>query len=80
MKVILQTSRLYLREFQINDAQSLFDLNNDGDVIKYTGDVAFTSIQKAKKFLLDYQDYAKNGFGRWAVIEKESHEFLVGAD
>lgn len=76
MKVILQTSRLYLREFQIDDAQSMFNLNNNFDVIKYTGNKPFNSVDEAKDFLLNYNDYTKNSFGRWAVIDKETHKFL----
>jgi len=76
MKLILQTPRLYLREFQIADAEKMYNLSIDPAVIKYTGNDSFTSISDAKKFLLSYGDYEENGFGRWAVINKENDEFL----
>lgn len=76
MKVILETERLVLREFDISDAQSMYELNLDPEVIKYTGDPPFKSLDEAKTFLENYQDYQKNGFGRWAMITKEENEFI----
>ena len=51
MKTILETERLLLREFQVKDAQKMYELNTDPEVIKYTGDTSFESIQQAKIFL-----------------------------
>jgi RimJ/RimL family protein N-acetyltransferase len=76
MKFILETDRLYLREFNTSDAQSMFDLNSDQDVIRYTGDPPFESVDEAKEFLANYSDYKQNGFGRWAVILKDTNEFI----
>ncbi len=76
MKNILETKRLLLREFQVNDAQKMYELNTNLEVIKYTGDSSFKSIQQAKIFLKNYTDYKKNGYGRWAVVLKESGEFI----
>jgi ribosomal-protein-alanine N-acetyltransferase len=74
--IILQTSRLYLREFSTLDASHFYELNLDQEVIKYTGDVAFQSIEEAKKFLENYDHYHKFKFGRWAVIDKSNEEFV----
>ncbi|WP_445430497.1 GNAT family N-acetyltransferase [Chryseobacterium indoltheticum] len=76
MKTILKTNRLLLREFNISDAESFYELNLNPNVIKYTGNSAFIDINKAKSFLENYSDYQKNGFGRWAVINKSTEEFL----
>ncbi|MCY1635254.1 GNAT family N-acetyltransferase [Marinifilum sp. D737] len=76
MKVVLETERLFLREFILEDAQSMFDLNSDPEVIKYTGDPPFESVEQAKAFLQNYDDYKKNGFGRWAMISKADNEFI----
>ena len=48
----------------------------DPDVIKYTGNPPFESEEEAKFFLDNYNDYNKNGFGRWAVILKDTKEFI----
>ncbi|MGG5578033.1 GNAT family N-acetyltransferase [Myroides sp. C15-4] len=76
MKKILETPRLFLRELEIADAPSLFALNANPNVIRYTGNTAFTSIEEARIFLENYSDYRENGYGRWAVIHKDSERFL----
>ena len=76
MKEIIETVRLKLREFNIGDAINLFQLNLDPEVIKFTGDLPFKNIEEAEKFIENYQEYKKHGFGRWAVEEKESKQFI----
>jgi RimJ/RimL family protein N-acetyltransferase len=76
MKIILETPRLILREFTEDDGEQAYLLNLDPDVIRYTGDGPFESIDAARNFLKNYPDYQKNGFGRWATIDKQSGEFV----
>ena len=76
MKQVIETSRLILREFQPSDAESMFLLNSDPEVIRYTGDPPFKDIQDAEDFLKNYSHYAKNGFGRWPVIDKTNNLFV----
>lgn len=76
MKKIIETNRLYLRELTVADAENFYLLNADEDVIKYTGDKAFESINEAKSFLENYNPYQEYGYGRWAVIAKSNEEFL----
>lgn len=76
MKIILHTENLYLREMTPDDGLLAFELNSDPLMLQYTGDEAFKSIEEATTFLSNYKDYKKYGFGRWAVIDKASDEFL----
>lgn len=76
MKPILETERLLLRELNSDDAGDFFNLNENPNVIKYTGDKAFQNIDEAREFLENYQDYRLNGYGRWAVMSKENNEFV----
>jgi [ribosomal protein S5]-alanine N-acetyltransferase len=76
MKIILKTERLYLREFVNSDGFHFYHLNNDNNVIKYTGNKPFNSLKEAMDFIKNYSDYKQNGFGRWAVCLKETDEFL----
>ena len=76
MKRILDTERLILREFDSSDTEKMYRLNSDPEVLLYSGDSPFASIEKAKEFLENYSDYKKNGYGRWAVILKSSDEFI----
>lgn len=73
---IAETKRLILREMTPHDAENAYLLNLDPDVVKYTGDVAFKSIEEAKNFLINYNHFKKYGFGRWAVIRKSDNEYL----
>ncbi|WP_226994369.1 GNAT family N-acetyltransferase [Myxococcus hansupus] len=73
---MLNTPRILLRELTLADAESLYRLNADPEVIRYTGDAAFADVEAAKEFLKSYDHYEKYGFGRWAVIRKEDGEFL----
>ena len=76
MKKILETDRLYLRELNVNDAESFYLLNLDKDVMKYTGESPFKNVEESRCFLQNYDHYKKYGIGRWAVINKENEEFL----
>jgi RimJ/RimL family protein N-acetyltransferase len=76
LKIILETQRLLLREFELSDAQKMYELNLDKDVLQFTGDEPFESVEKARLFLQNYTAYQLYGMGRWAVIRKNDNEFL----
>lgn len=73
---ILETDRLILRQFKEEDAHAFFELNSDPEVIRYTGDEAFENLQAARAFILAYEPYKRDGFGRWAVELKATNEFV----
>jgi [ribosomal protein S5]-alanine N-acetyltransferase len=72
---VSETKRYKLREFHTSDAEALFELNNDPMVLKYTGDKPFESIEAAENFIKAYHHYHDFGFGRWAIIDKETNDF-----
>ena len=76
MKKILETERTYLRQFILEDATAFYNLNLDPDVIRYTGDPPFESVEAARVFIENYDQYDKIGYGRWAVCLKDSSEFI----
>lgn len=76
MKRITETERLYLRQFTPDDAEHFFLLNNDEDVLRFTGDNPFVSVEQARHFIKNYSDYKNHGMGRWAVCLKSNNEFL----
>ena len=75
--IILSTERLYLREFTIDDAQLLIDLNSDIEVTRYTGDGPVKDLEESKRILVEiiFPQY-KNKIGRWAVHLKSNDEFI----
>ena len=42
----LLTERLILRSFSLDNAKDIYELNGDPDVMKYTGDKPFGSMEK----------------------------------
>lgn len=77
MKIIIETQRLLLRTFTIDDAQLIYELNTDPDVTKFTGD-SVRDITQANEVLAKsiIPQYEKYGHGRWAVLVKPGLEFI----
>lgn len=73
---VAETDRLLLIEITPNEAEFAYRLNLDPEVIKYTGDEAFDSIEEARAFLEKYDHYEKYGFGRWGVVLKETNKLI----
>jgi RimJ/RimL family protein N-acetyltransferase len=76
VKTIIETERLLLRELNQIDTKDFFELNSNPEVMKYTGDIPFETLEEAAMFLDRYSDYERNGLGRWAVISKANQAFL----
>lgn len=77
MNVIIETDRLLLRTFTIDDAQLIYDLNNDPEVIRYTYDPV-TDLDHALSVLEKtiLPQYSLYNYGRWAVHIKPALEFI----
>jgi len=73
---ILETDRLYLRQFIAQDAIHFFKMNADPDVIKFTGDRPFKNLEEAQVFIDHYEAYTKTDIGRYAVVSKKDEQFL----
>jgi RimJ/RimL family protein N-acetyltransferase len=76
---MLDTERLILRPFTLDDAEAWLPLISLPEIIRYTGDVPATSVDEARESLRTrpLRDYEVHGYGRMAVIEKASGR-LVG--
>lgn len=68
----LQTERTVLRPLEITDANFMFELNLNHEVLKYTGDVPFVSINEARLFLRNYRQFELYRTGRFVVLNKIS--------
>lgn len=74
---LFESERFYFREFDEElDAQIMFELNSDLEVIQYTGDPPFDSVEHAYETIKNYDHYKKYGYGRWAAIRKEDNAFV----
>ena len=77
MNVVFETDRLLLREFTLNDARILFELNGDPEVTRYTGD-PMKDLDLARQVLEEVilPQYILYNYGRWAVHLKQSLAFI----
>lgn len=77
MNNLPETGRLRFREMHPGDAQAMFDLNSDPEVVRYTGDGPFESAEAARIFLENYREvYKRVGYARWIVELKSTGEIL----
>ncbi|UTW62237.1 GNAT family N-acetyltransferase [bacterium SCSIO 12741] len=68
------TKRLAFKQLELQDATWFAELNQDAEVLKYTGDQPFENLEAAQSFLGGYQEYQNHGFGRWAVVLRSTGE------
>lgn len=77
MKIFAETERLILREIIEEDEDGLFLLDSNPEVHRYLGNNPVkdrSQIRDVIQFIRkQYEDF---GIGRWAVIEKESGNFI----
>jgi ribosomal-protein-alanine N-acetyltransferase len=74
---MLETERLIIRKFTLDDLNKLIELRSDDEVIKYLGGRALQNpeaIAKRMRFYLDC--YEKFGFGMCAMIWKDTGEMF----
>ena len=74
----MQTERLLLRPFTLDDAEEFFPLASLPDVIRYTGESAANTVDEVRKKMLagPIGDYANVGFGRMACLDKTSGRLI----
>ena len=76
MPTIAETKRLYLVDSIAPNGEALFELNKNLEVLKFTGDKPFKSVEEANEFLQNYTHFKKYGFGRFGVYLKNSYEYI----
>ena len=77
MAYVLHTTRLRLRPFADTDAQSMYELNSDVEVMRYTGDTAFANIEGAAAVVAYVQaQYKAYGMGRLVVELAQTGEMI----
>ena len=76
MKKILETKRLILREFKMQDAPDLLQIQADGGMphLAQFGPLNLEYTQELLKRIL--ASYKQNGFDLWAIIDKENNKII----
>ncbi len=73
-KIILETTRLTLREFILEDVHFIIALLNSPNWFEFIGDKGVRTLKDAKNYFNNnlLSSYKKNGFGLWLVQLKDS--------
>lgn len=77
-KIWIETSRLIIREFTLDDAKAVFEFGSNEEVQRYTGNELLSSEEEAANLIknVNLKDYAKHGYGRWAVVHKADNKVI----
>ena len=77
MNLILKTERLILRELKISDAEAFFAMDSNPNVHKYLWNKPVQKIEGINEIIESVRkQYVDNGIGRFAMISKETNEFI----
>lgn len=76
--LLIETERLIIRPFTLEDIEASYNMNLDPEVSKYTGDGGVVSKNEIEKRITQniLGDYQKYGFGRLAVDLKKENKFI----
>lgn len=72
---VLETKRLFLRRFTVDDAQFTLTLLNEPSFLRYIGDKKVRNLEDARQYILNgpVASYERNGFGLYLVELRESN-------
>jgi RimJ/RimL family protein N-acetyltransferase len=73
--ILIETNRLFLREFTEADTPSLHAILSHPEVMRFSDGVETKEATRQK--LAGYrQSYRQRGFGKWAIEEKDERRFI----
>ena len=77
MQIFIETDRLILREIVPSDYPGMFELDADPEVHNYLGNCPIQNTEQARQNI-DFirKQYLENGIGRWALVTKETNNFI----
>ncbi|RYU82859.1 GNAT family N-acetyltransferase [Hymenobacter persicinus] len=77
MPIFVETERLIMRELLPSDEAGMFAMDSDAEVHRYLGNRPVTRIGQSRELIAFVrQQYVDHGIGRWAVVEKQTGEFV----
>lgn len=75
MKIIIETERLLLREFMPEDFDALFEILSDAETMQHYP-APFDEEKTREWIKRNIENYARYGFGLWAVILKKTYQLI----
>lgn len=78
MEAVLETPRLILRAFTLDDVDAMYQLMTVPQVIRYVGNQPAQSKQDTLDYLMQHplRDYQVYGYGRFACVWKETGQVI----
>lgn len=77
MRIIVNTDRLIIREFVLQDAEALYRLESDYRVVEYIPGSKLLSLNECRRQIKKYiHEYRNSNLGRWPVFLKSTNEFI----
>lgn len=77
MDLIIETDRLILRELKFSDSEEFFAMDTNPNVHKYLWNKPVQKIEEITEVIsFVRQQYIDNGIGRFAIVSKETNEFI----
>ena len=73
--MLIETERLLLREYTMDDFDALFEIMSDEETMKHYPS-PFDKERTRGWITWNIENYSKYGFGLWAVVLKETNEFI----
>ncbi|QYJ92595.1 GNAT family N-acetyltransferase [Shewanella spartinae] len=76
---LIETPRLIMRQFVLQDAEAVYRFSSHPEVVRYTGDEdAVKSLDDARHVIEKYwlAGYRDPGYARYALIHKQSNELI----
>lgn len=73
--MVIETERLILREYTLNDFNALFEIVSDLETMQHYP-VPFDEQRTKEWIVWNLENYKKFGFGLWAVVLKENGKFI----
>lgn len=72
-----ETKRFILRPFQLSDKEDFFEMESDPEVHQFLGNTPLHSMDQIEAAIQKvFNQYAKNGIGRWAIEDKKTKEVV----
>lgn len=73
----IETDRLWLRQLDVNDAERLFSIFSDPNVLQYYGMEPHASISETEQMLTGMLEGIESGaVMRWGIVTKQSSELI----
>jgi RimJ/RimL family protein N-acetyltransferase len=78
MEKVIDTGRLILRRFTLDDLPAFYELCSRPEIIRYAQSMPLASLEDARAMMhaVPFKDYETYGYGRFACVWKDSGDVI----